>query len=65
MPKLKTKKSLAKRVKITKKGKIKKWRAGKRHILTKKTRKRKRFLRTADLVSKSDKEIIRRLLPYG
>jgi len=65
MAKLKTKKALAKRVKITKKGKIKRWRAGKRHILTKKTRKRKRILRTADLVSKSDKAIIRRLLPYG
>jgi len=65
MPKLKTKKALAKRVKLTKKGKIKRRRAGKGHILTKKTRKRKRTLRTADLVSKSDKEIIRRLLPYG
>ena len=65
MPKLKTKKALAKRVKFTKKGKIKRRRAGKGHILTKKTRKRKRFLRTADLVSKSDKEIMRRLLPYG
>jgi len=65
MAKLKTKKALAKRLKITKRGKIKRRRAGKGHILTKKTRKRKRSLRTADLVSKSDKEIIRRLLPYG
>lgn len=65
MPKLKTKKALAKRMRVTKKGKIKRRRAGKGHILTKKTRKRKRSLRTADLVSRSDKEIMRRLLPYG
>jgi large subunit ribosomal protein L35 len=65
MAKLKTKKALAKRVKITETGKIKRRRAGKGHILTKKNRKRKRTLRTADLISKSDKEIVRRLLPYG
>lgn len=65
MPKLKTKKSVAKRFKITGKGKVKRYGSGKRHILTKKSRKRKRNLRRGRLVSKGEQKMIRRLMPYG
>lgn len=64
MPKLKTRKAIAKRFKRTKKGKIKRRRAFRGHIKTKKSSKRKRFLRATDLVSKSDKQKIRRQMPY-
>ena len=65
MPKLKTKKGVAKRIKVTKKGKLKYYKAGKGHILTKKRTKRKRFLRKPGLISDSDKKAFRALLPYG
>ena len=42
MPKLKTNKSAAKRLRVTKNGKIKRFRAGKRHLLSSKSTKRKR-----------------------
>ena len=45
MPKLKTNKSVAKRFKITKKGKVRRYRAGVAHLNSHKTRKRKRHLR--------------------
>jgi len=53
MPKVKTKKAIAKRFKITGTGKIKRFKANKSHILGFKTSKRKRNLRKATLVSKS------------
>ena len=65
MPKLKTNKAAAKRFRFTKKGKIKKRNAGRRHILGNKKRKRKRQLRRTGYVSKADARRIRRLLPYG
>jgi large subunit ribosomal protein L35 len=65
MPKLKTNRSAAKRFKITKSGKIKKDSAGRKHILGKKTRKRKRQLRQNSYLSAADEKKIRRLLPYG
>ena len=64
MPKLKTKKGLRKRFKITKKGKIKRFKACRGHLLAKKSRKRKRLLRKAGLISKSDKKAIKAFLPY-
>lgn len=64
MPKLKTRKGLVKRFKITKKGKIKRQKAGRGHLLAKKTRKRKRTLRKSALVSKADKKVLKMLLPY-
>ena len=64
MPKLKTRKAVAKRFKLTKKGKIKRSRAFSGHIMTKKSSKRKRFLRGKDLVSKSDRQRIKRQMPY-
>ncbi|MDP2940478.1 MAG: 50S ribosomal protein L35 [Candidatus Omnitrophota bacterium] len=65
MPKLKTNKSIAKRFKLTKKKKIKFHHAYKGHILSKKSRARKRRLRKAAIVSTVDLGKIRRLLPYG
>jgi large subunit ribosomal protein L35 len=65
MPKLKTNRSAAKRFKITKSGKVKKVAAGRKHILGKKTRKRKRALRKSGYLSAANEKKIRRLLPYG
>ncbi len=63
--KLKTNKSVAKRIRVTKSGKFKKGRAGKRHLLQGKSPKRRRQGRRGDLVSKSFEQHIRRLLPYA
>ena len=65
MPKLKTRKAVAKRFKITKRGKILRMKAGRSHILTKKTRARKRRLRKRALVSSTFLKRIKRQLPYG
>jgi large subunit ribosomal protein L35 len=65
MPKLKTHKGAAKRFRITATGKIKRGHSHARHILTKKTNKRKRQLDIDALVSDSDVERVRRMLPYG
>jgi large subunit ribosomal protein L35 len=65
MPKMKTHRGAAKRVKLTGSGKIKRMRANKSHILTKKTTKRKRRLRKSELVSKSDAKRFIKILPYG
>lgn len=62
---LKTNRSVAKRFRITGKGKIKRAKANKGHILTKKTRKRKMRLRQSALVSSKEERKIRRMLPYG
>ena len=63
MPKMKTNRAAAKRLKRTGTGKIKRMRANKSHILTKKSTKRKRRLRTATLVAKADEKRMSRLLP--
>lgn len=65
MAKLKTNKSVSKRMWRTGKGKFKRSRAAKGHLLTHKTQKRKRHLRKAALVSKSEVAKVRRMLPYG
>ena len=62
---LKTNKSVAKRIRRTGSGKLKRTRANKGHLLTHKTHKRKRHLRKAALVDKADVARIRRMLPYG
>lgn len=64
MPKMKTHKGAAKRFHKTASGKIKRQRAFGNHIMTKKTRERKRRLRRADMISKADMRRISRLLPY-
>jgi large subunit ribosomal protein L35 len=65
MPKMKTNRATAKRVKRTAGGKFKRMRANKSHILTKKTRKRKRRLRQSDLVAPSDSKKLSKILPYA
>ncbi len=65
MPKMKTHRGAAKRVKKTGTGKLKRMRANKSHILTKKTTKRKRRLRKSDLVAGSDAKKLNKILPYG
>jgi large subunit ribosomal protein L35 len=63
MPKMKTNRAAAKRLKRTAKGKLSRRRANKSHILTKKTTKRKRRLRQSTLVDKADQRRMDRLLP--
>ena len=62
MPKMKTKRAAMKRFSYTGSGKIKRWKANKRHILTKKTRARKNHLGKAGLVSSADFPRVSRLL---
>ena len=64
MTKLKTKKSAAKRFKVTGTGKLKRNKAYKRHILTKKTTKNKRNLRKATTVDASNVKTMKKVLPY-
>ncbi len=63
MPKMKTNRAAAKRLKRTGSGKLRRRKANKSHILTKKTRKRKRKLRQPTVVSKADEKRMKRLLP--
>lgn len=65
MPKLKTHKGAAKRFRVTATGKIKRGHSHARHILTKKSNKRKRLLDIDGLVSKSDQKRVEAMLPYG
>jgi large subunit ribosomal protein L35 len=63
MPKMKTHKGAKKRFSVTSKGKVRRMKAYKSHILTKKTSKRKRQLRRPSLVSTvGDSQRIKRLL---
>ena len=64
MPKLKTHRGAAKRFKKTASGKVLRGAAFKRHILTSKSRKRKRALRGTKEVSESDAYKLKRMLPY-
>ncbi len=65
MPKLKTRKCAAKRLKMTGTGKFRHNKAGASHILTKKTRKRKNNLRGDGAVSPAESRRIKVALPYG
>lgn len=62
MPKVKTHRGAAKRFKVKKSGLVKRARAYKSHILTKKNRKRKRRLRSATYVSKADAKNVMTIL---
>ncbi len=64
MLKLKTHSASKKRFKITGTGKIKRAKANKRHILNKKTSKRKRNLRKSALASDANVAAIKTMLPY-
>jgi large subunit ribosomal protein L35 len=62
MPKMKSNRSARKRFRLTAKGKIRRNHAYIRHILTSKTRERKRRLRHSTLVSPADTRRIKQLL---
>jgi large subunit ribosomal protein L35 len=64
MPKIKTNRGAAKRFARTASGSFKRNASHRRHILTKKTTKRKRQLRAAHLLHKSDVRAARRMIPY-
>jgi large subunit ribosomal protein L35 len=64
MPKIKTRKSAASRYKVTGSGKVKYKKQGLRHILTKKSSKRKRKLRKSGTLSPVEVKKIKKLLPY-
>ena len=63
--KAKTRKAVAKRFKVTGSGKILRRKQGKRHILQKKNRKRKRNLGKVTLVSDADLPNVRASLPFS
>ena len=65
MPKLKTHKGAAKRFRTTATGKVKRGHSHARHILTKKTQKRKRNLDIDTLVAEADMDRVKAMLPYG
>ena len=66
MPKMKTKKSAAKRYSLTGTGKVKYKKMNLRHILTKRSPKRKMDLRHAGILSEdSAKRVRKQMLPYG
>ncbi len=64
MPKLKTHRGAAKRFKQTASGKFKRSSANLRHILTKKSQKRKRHLRGTTTAHHSDQRALKAMLPY-
>ena len=64
MPKIKTSRAAAKRFKKTGTGKLKRSKAYKRHILTKKSAKTKRNLRKGTLVSDSKVKVMKKIMPY-
>jgi large subunit ribosomal protein L35 len=65
MPKMKTKRGAAKRFKVRGSGSIKRGSAYMRHILTKKSTKRKRQLRRQSAVDPTNTRAIRSMLPYS
>ena len=65
MPKMKTSKSAAKRFKITGTGKLKRAKAYKSHILTKKSAKRKRNLRKPAITDATNVKNMKKILPYA
>lgn len=64
MPKMKSHRGAAKRFKKTGTGKLKRAKAFKSHILTKKSSKTKRNLRKTGYVSKAQENVMKKLLPY-
>ena len=64
MPKMKTKRAAAKRFTKTGTGKLKRMKAYKSHILTKKSRKTKRNLRHATITDPTNAKVMNKILPY-
>lgn len=65
MPKMKTKSGAAKRFRVLGGGGVKRTQANLRHILTKKSTKRKRHLRGTTMVNDSDVRAVKAMLPYA
>lgn len=65
MPKVRTKSSAKKRFKKTASGKFKTAHAFKRHLLTKKSRKRKRTLRKTGYIPSTSQKDMNKLMPYA
>ena len=64
MPKLKTHSGAKKRFNLTKTGKVKRAHANRRHILNKKSTKRKRALRMGAYADKTNAATVKLLIPY-
>jgi large subunit ribosomal protein L35 len=64
MPKMKTKRAAEKRFHVTGSGKLKRMKAYKSHILTKKSQKRKRNLRKSTVVDSTNVKNMKKALPY-
>jgi large subunit ribosomal protein L35 len=65
MPKMKTKRSAAKRFRVTASGKLRHQHANKQHGMIKRSNKQIRNLRGTTVVAKADEKMVRRFLPYG
>jgi large subunit ribosomal protein L35 len=65
MPKMKTKSGAAKRFRVRASGSVKRYHAGKRHILTKRTTKNKRQLRGSTEVHATNRSHVKAMLPYA
>lgn len=65
MPKLKTHSGAAKRFKVSKKGKVKYQKAFKRHLLERKSAKRKRGASNPGVLHESNERQVRQMLPYA
>ena len=65
MPKIKTRRAAAKRFEVTGTGKFKRRRQNLRHILTKKSAKRKMRLGQSTLVDATNERAVRRMMPYA
>jgi large subunit ribosomal protein L35 len=65
MPKMKTNRGAAKRFRATGGGGFKRGQSHTSHILTKKSTKRKRHLRSTEMVHESDVKSVRKMLPYA
>jgi large subunit ribosomal protein L35 len=65
MPKLKTKKTAAKRFRVSGSGRVRRPKQGGNHGMQEKSRKRLRRLRQNDMVDKTMEKHVKRMLPYG
>ena len=65
MPKIRTNRAAAKRFRFTGTGKVRRNKAYKSHILTKKARVRKRNLRKSTIIDSTNEKQVRQLMPYG
>ena len=65
MPKIKTRKGVAKRFRFTASGKVKKKKAGLRHLMSSKSARRKKKLGRPSVLTRTETRLIEKLLPYA